>query len=67
MKVTVSIESEDSKIKVVSDPISIRLIDAEALKKMDEKTINELTDIFCTQIKNDFPDLLKRYQEKKNR
>lgn len=66
MKVTVSIETEDSKIKVVSDPISIRLIDAEISKKMDEKTVNELTDIFCSQIKNGFPDLLKRYQEKKN-
>lgn len=65
MKVIVSIETKDGKKKVSSEPISIRLIDAETSKKMDDKTINELTDIFCAQIKNGFPDLLKRYQEKK--
>lgn len=66
MIVTVSITTEDGKKKVSSDPISVRLISEEELKKMDDKTINELTDIFCSHIKNNFPNLLKRYQEKKN-
>lgn len=65
MIVIVSIETEDGKKKVFSDPLSVRLINAEDSKKMDKKTIDELTDIFCTQIKNNFPNLLKRYQEKK--
>ena len=67
MKVVVSIETEDGKTKVFSEPISIRILNTGNTKGFfNDESIKELTDIFCGQIKENFPNLLRQYKEKKD-